>query len=160
MSDAGARDASLRPATRIPPPLIYALVLVLAWWLNRVWPWAMDFGALNPLLGWLLIGLGLFGFAWALWAIYRHKTTVNPFKAATTLVTSGPFGISRNPIYVSDWLVYAGVTLLLRSAWPLPFVPVVWALMRYAVIAHEEVHLQAKFGEAYSAYQARVRRWL
>ena len=76
------------------------------------------------------------------------------------MVTGGPFRYSRNPIYVSDWLVYIGVTLLIQTAWPLFFVPVVWALMRYAVIAHEEMHLEAKFGAEYRAYKSRVRRWI
>ena len=48
-------------------------------------------------------------------SIARHRTTVNPYKAAAVLVTTGPFRISRNPIYVSDWLVYAGVMLLLHN---------------------------------------------
>ena len=156
------RDIVLRPATRLPPPLIYALVLFSAWRLDRIWPWSLP-GATSELFGyiaWSLIGLGIVGFTWALGSIWQHRTTVNPYKGASTLVTSGPFAFSRNPIYLFDWLVYAGVTMLLRSVWPLLLAPAVWALMRYAVIAHEENHLRAKFGEVYIAYQARVRRWL
>jgi protein-S-isoprenylcysteine O-methyltransferase Ste14 len=52
------------------------------------------------------------------------------------------------------------VTLLLGTLWPLVFAPLVWAVMRFGVIAHEEAHLLAKFGDEYRAYQARVRRWL
>ncbi len=106
------------------------------------------------------IVLGLAGFAWALSAIWGNRTTVNPYKAASSLVTSGPFRYSRNPIYVSDWLIYAGVTLLMQSLWPLLLAPLVWGLMRYFVITHEETHLQAKFGDTYRAYAARVRRWI
>ncbi len=153
-------DPAARPATLLPPPLIYAVVLFAAWWLNTHWPWPLDLGRAGHVAAWVLIVLGLAGFAWALSAIWGHQTTVNPYKAASTLVTNGPFRYSRNPIYVSDWLVYAGVTLLLQTPWPLLFAPLVWALMRYGVIAHEEVHLQAKFGDAYSEYTAHVRRWL
>lgn len=149
-----------RPATFIPPPLVYAAVLLLAWYLNKHWPWPLELGEVGVYLAWLLIGLGLLGFSWALFSIWQHKTTVNPFKGASHLITTGPFAYSRNPIYVSDWLVYAGVMLLLHSVWPLVFVPVVWAIMRYGVILHEEAHLQAKFGDAYTEYRARVRRWL
>lgn len=154
------RDPVQRPATVLPPPLIYAVALTGAWWLDSRWRLFLDMGPATPYLAWALIALGLFGFAWALSAIWGNHTTVNPFKAANHLVSSGPFRYSRNPIYVSDWLIYLGVTLLMQSAWPLLFAPLVWGLMRFAVIAHEEVHLEAKFGAEYCAYQARVRRWV
>ena len=116
--------------------------------------------AVAPYLGLVLILLGLAGFAWALSAIWGNHTTVNPYKVASSLVTSGPFRYSRNPIYVSDWLVYVAVMLLMQTIWPLLLAPVVWGLMRYAVIAHEEIHLEAKFGAEYSAYKSRVQRWI
>lgn len=153
-------DPVERPRTLVPPPLVYALALGGSWWLDGRWPLVFSPGMAGAPLGWFLIGLGLAGFAWALAAIWRHRTTVNPYKAASKLVTRGPFALSRNPIYVSDWLVYLGLTLLLGSLWPLLFAPLVWAVMRYQVIAHEEAHLLARFGEEYRDYQTRVRRWL
>lgn len=120
----------------------------------------MDSGPMGSGIGWSLVGLGVVGFAWAMSAIWPQRTTVNPYKAASTLVTSGPFRFSRNPIYVSDWLVYAGVMFLLQTWWALWLAPLVWVLMRYAVIRHEEAHLQAKFGAAYATYCKSVRRWL
>lgn len=154
------RDPILRPRTLVPPPLVYAIALGAAWWLEPHWPLDFDLGQSGRLLGWGLIGAGLLGFAWALSAIWGHRTTVNPYKAASNLVTGGPFSYSRNPIYVSDWFVYLGVTLLLGTVWPLLFAPLVWMVMRHGVIAHEEAHLVAKFGDEYRAYLGRVRRWL
>lgn len=154
------RDQNQKPATLLPPPLVYAVALLGAWQLDARVPLALGFapGAAYP--GWALIVLGLMGFAWALSAIWTHRTTVNPYKAASTLVTSGPFRYSRNPIYLSDWLIYLGAMLLMQTAWPLLLAPLVWGLMRYAVIAHEEMHLEAKFGDDYRDYCARVRRWI
>jgi protein-S-isoprenylcysteine O-methyltransferase Ste14 len=154
------RDPIFRPRTLAPPPLVYAAVLYAAWWLHQRQPLHFDTGMPGSMLGWALIGLGLVGMSWALAAIWRHHTTVNPYKAATNLVTQGPFAFSRNPIYVSDWFVYLGVTLLLGTAWPLLLAPVVWAIMRFGVIRHEEAHLRAKFGDEYQTYCGRVRRWL
>ena len=154
------RDYAERPATLVPPPLIYALSFFGSWELDQRLALRLDFGAAAQYGGWALIALGLFGFGWSLATIWGQRTTVNPFKGATRLVTNGPFRYSRNPIYVSDWLVYAGSTLLLKSAWPLVFAPLVWLVMRYFVIAHEEAHLAAKFEDAYRGYQSRVRRWL
>ena len=154
------KPAILRPATILPPPLIYFANLAAAWALNRSIPLHMDSGPMGSGIGWSLVGLGVVGFAWAMSAIWPQRTTVNPYKAASTLVTSGPFRFSRNPIYVSDWLVYAGVMFLLQTWWALWLAPLVWVLMRYQVIQHEEAHLQAKFGAAYTAYCESVRRWL
>ena len=154
------RDHAARPRTLVPPPAVYALALGMAWWLEGRWSLGFFPGGVGRALGWGLIGLGLAGFAWALAAIWGHHTTVNPYKAASSLVTRGPFAHSRNPIYVSDWFVYLGVPLLLGTAWPLLLAPLVWLTMRYGVIAHEEAHLLAKFGDEYRDYLARVRRWL
>lgn len=155
------RDHTRRPATLILPPLPYALALYAGWRLNRDWlALPLDLGPINLLLGWPLIGLGLVLFAWTLLTFHHHRTTVNPYQAASHLCTGGPFAYSRNPIYLGDWLIFTGVTLLLHTAWPLAFAPLVWALLHYGVIRHEETHLEARFGDAYRTYLSRVRRWL
>ncbi|MDP2787349.1 MAG: isoprenylcysteine carboxylmethyltransferase family protein [Pseudomonadota bacterium] len=153
-------NPEIRPRTLAPPPLVYAVALYAAWWLNQRYALSFDLEPVAHIIGWALIGLGLAGFIWALAAIWGQRTTVNPYKGASNLVTHGPFARSRNPIYVSDWFIYLGVTLLLGTAWPLLFVPLVWTVMRYGVIAHEEAHLLAKFGDEYRTYCSRVKRWL
>lgn len=155
------RDETRRPRTLVLPPAPYAAALAGGWWLDRNgYPLSLDLGAAAVPLGGLLTGLGLALFVWTLWTFYRHRTTVNPYGGATTLCTGGPFHFSRNPIYVGDWLILLGVTLLLRTAWPLVFAPLVWVILRYGVIRHEEAHLEARFGDAYRAYRSRVRRWV
>jgi len=154
-------DHAHRPRTLILPPAPYAAALLGGWWLDRnvlALPW--DWGAATRPLGGLLVGIGLALFVWTLATLWRHRTTVNPYKAASTLCTNGPFRFSRNPIYVGDWFIFAGVSLLLATAWPLLFAPLIWATLRYGVIRHEEAHLLARFGDAYRDYQTRVRRWL
>jgi protein-S-isoprenylcysteine O-methyltransferase Ste14 len=155
------RDHARRPATLVLPPLPYALALYAGWRLDRDWqPLPLDLGVLNPLLGWPLIAAGLALFAWTLFTFRRHRTTVNPYQAASHLCTGGPFARTRNPIYLGDWLLFAGVVLILKTAWPLAFAPLVWAIIRYGVIRHEEAHLTARFGDAYRTYLTQVRRWL
>lgn len=150
-----------RPATLILPPAPYAAALAGGWWLDRhVQALPLGGGMAGTWAGWLLVGIGLALFAWTLATFWRHRTTVNPYKAASALCTGGPFRFSRNPIYVGDWFILAGVSLLLQTLWPLLFAPLIWALLRYGVIRHEEAHLEAKFGDAYRTYRARVRRWL
>ena len=152
---------ALRPRTLILPPAPYAAALLGGWWLDRnfhalTWDWGM---ATRP-LGWLLLSIGLGLFAWTLATFWLRRTTVNPYKAASSLCTDGPFRFSRNPIYVGDWFILIGASLLLATWWPLLFAPLIWVMLRYGVIRHEEAHLEAKFGEPYRKYTTRVRRWL
>lgn len=150
-----------RPRTLVLPPLPYALALWASWWLDRHGhPWPLDWGALNRPLGGLLITLGLALFVWTLATFWRHRTTVNPYKAANTLAMDGPFRYSRNPIYVGDWFIYLGAMLWLATGWPVVFAPLVWAIIRFGVIRHEEAHLAARFGQPYLDYMKQVRRWL
>jgi protein-S-isoprenylcysteine O-methyltransferase Ste14 len=154
-------DETQRPHTHILPPAPYAAALVGGWWLDRNWAGlGWDWHDVNVPLGWLLIGAGLVLFAWTLWTFLLHHTTVNPFRGASELCTDGPFQFSRNPIYLGDWLIFAGVSLLLHTWWPLVFAPLIWAMLRYGVIRHEEAHLEGKFGDAYRSYKTKVRRWI
>ena len=155
------KDLAKRPRTLVLPPAPYVLAVLAGWWLDRHWhPLWFDEGVVSHALGWVWVASGLALFVWTLWTFHRHRTTVNPYAGASDLCTDGPFRFSRNPIYLGDWLILSGVALILNTAWPLVFAPVIWGLLRYGVIRHEEAHLEAKFGDAYRAYKARVRRWV
>lgn len=159
--DGAIQEQARRPRTWILPPAPYAAALLLGWWLDRnVLPLRCDLGVATRPLGWLLVGVGLLLFVGTLLTFWRHRTTVNPYKAASALCTSGLFRVSRNPIYLGDWFILAGVCLLLGTWWPLLFAPLVWAALRYGVIRHEERHLEARFGDHYREYKVRVRRWI
>ena len=150
-------DKRERPATLLPPPLVYVATLWGAWELNKLLP--LHFLKFSG-IGWLLVMLGGLLLLWAAWTMFRHKTTVNPYAGVAHLVQSGPFGFSRNPIYLADSAIYFGVMLIWGNLWPLLLYPLVWAAIRYGVIKNEEAHLAAKFGDAYAQYCARVRRWI
>jgi len=155
------KDLARRPRTLILPPAPYAAALLGGWWLDRNWlGLPLNLGAAERPLGWLTVGIGLTLFVWTLWTFARHRTTVNPYAGASALCASGPFRFSRNPIYLGDWFILTGVSLLLATWWPLAFAPLIWIMIRFGVIRHEEVHLEAKFGDAYRDYKARVRRWI
>lgn len=150
-----------RPRTLILPPAPYAAAVLGGWWLDRnLHPLFWEWGGMAQLLGWLVAGFGVALLAWTLVTCWSHRTTVNPYKAATSLCTTGPFRYSRNPIYLGDWFILVGTSMILATWWPLLFTPLVWLLLHYGVIRHEEAHLAARFGDSYLAYQARVRRWL
>jgi protein-S-isoprenylcysteine O-methyltransferase Ste14 len=90
----------------------------------------------------------------------RARTSIVPMKPTTTLVTSGPYRFSRNPMYVGMACLYVALGLSLGVIWALALLPVVLLTVDRLVIAREEHYLKAKFGEAYREYKRGVRRWL
>ena len=154
-------DHARRPRTLMLPPAPYAAAMLGGWWLDRhVQALPLELGTANRPLSLVLLTLGLGLMAWTFLTFLKHRTTVNPYRGANTLCTGGPFGFSRNPIYLGDWLILAGAALWMTSLWPLIFAPLIWLILRYGVIRHEEAHLEARFGAEYREYRQRVRRWI
>jgi protein-S-isoprenylcysteine O-methyltransferase Ste14 len=111
-------------------------------------------------VGWLLV-LAFAGWnGWALVSMARHRTALLPGGATTTVIATGPFALSRNPLYVGLLAGSAGVALLAGSLWALVALPLEWALLRWGAVLPEEHYLEGKFGSAYTDYTGRVRRWL
>ncbi len=147
---------------KIPPPIVAALTAAAMWLLSSVTP---SLKMPSPLrLGATLI-LAIAGVSTALAgfiAFYRAKTTVNPMnpEKSTSLVTSGIYKITRNPMYVGLVLVLVAWAVQLSAPWtlggPLAFV---FYIARFQVAPEERI-LLAMFGAEYSAYKNRVRRWL
>lgn len=101
------------------------------------------------------IGLGVWGSA----TMRRAGTNVRPDRPAIALVTGGPFRFSRNPLYLSLTTLYLGITLYFDALWLLIMLVPVLAFVHWRIVLREERYLEARFGDAYRAYKARVRRW-
>ena len=139
------------------PPIWLVGFLLIASGLPRggvIIPW-------QSLAGRGLIFVGLVLMALAVVQMLRHKTTVIPHRQPDAMVTTGVFGLTRNPIYLGDACVLAGVLLYWQTyliGWLL--VPAFIWVITIRFIKPEEVRLQEKFGAAFDAYTKRVRRWL
>lgn len=127
--------------------------------LGRVQPWHLPTSVASALVGVLLLVAGIAVMGWAGAVMWRHRTTVIPWRHVEHLMTGGPFRVMRNPIYVGDVLVYLGGTLVAGSWWPFLLMPLPLFVMNRYVIAREEAYLLERFGEPYAAYCRRVRRW-
>ena len=90
----------------------------------------------------------------------RAGTNVNPSLPATTLVISGPFRFSRNPMYLARTLLYLGLGFMANALSVLLTLLPLLVVIRYGVIEREEGYLEAKFGDAYRQYRTTVRRWV
>jgi protein-S-isoprenylcysteine O-methyltransferase Ste14 len=90
----------------------------------------------------------------------RVRTEIHPFGRPSALVTSGPFRVSRNPMYLGMVAALGGVALLLGSVAALLVPPLFALLLTVRFIAREERNLAERFGPDYDAYARRVRRWL
>jgi protein-S-isoprenylcysteine O-methyltransferase Ste14 len=97
---------------------------------------------------------------WALWVMGNHRTAILPGGATVVILQSGPFRLSRNPLYVGLIALDVALALLADSFWALVFVPIGVAALIWGAIRPEERYLSGKFGAEYEAYRARVRRWL
>jgi len=92
----------------------------------------------------------------------RARTTVNPMKpeSSSSLVTSGIYRLTRNPMYLGFLLVLLGWAVFLSSILAFLFLPAFIVYMNHFQIEPEERALATLFGEAFAAYKARARRWL
>jgi protein-S-isoprenylcysteine O-methyltransferase Ste14 len=97
---------------------------------------------------------------WAMLRFQRAGTSMVPMRPTTALVTSGPYQVSRNPMYLGMAVLYVALALSLGVIWSLAFLPLVVFIVDRQVIAREELYLETKFGEDYREYKRRVRRWL
>ncbi|HEV8646728.1 MAG TPA: isoprenylcysteine carboxylmethyltransferase family protein [Burkholderiales bacterium] len=147
---------------KIPPPAVAVLLAGAMWGISLVAP-LLEVSAFIRVAAAATIALIGGGFSLAgVISFRRARTTVNPMKPETTssLVCSGIYRLTRNPMYVGLLFVLVAWAVFLSSAWallgPLAFV----LYINRFQIAPEERVLSAMFGTRYSAYKSRVRRWL
>jgi protein-S-isoprenylcysteine O-methyltransferase Ste14 len=154
----GMADA---PSYRIWPPVALGVPLVAGFVLTASVgdPVALPPAASRVVALVLIVVFALWN-GWALWLMGRHRTALLPGGSTTTILDRGPFRVSRNPLYLGLIALTAGLALLWPSFWGLVLIPVGIAALWWGAIAPEERYLAEEFGDEYTAYRARVRRWL
>jgi protein-S-isoprenylcysteine O-methyltransferase Ste14 len=145
------------------PPLLFLAALLLGLASDRLLPWPFSVpgaalvywmsGGAMILVGVALAAAGIRNFS-------RAGTPVPTNQPTRALVTTGIHGWTRNPIYLGMFLIYGGIAIAARSPWTLVLILPLAITVRYGVVAREERYLESKFGAAYRAYKASVRRWL
>lgn len=145
------------PGINVPPPVIYVSAFLIGIGLNILWLtspmptfWAFTIGTALFIASILMMPPVLARFC-------RAGTPFDVRKAASALITDGPYRFSRNPSYVSLTMLYMGLGAALNNAWILLLAVPILFIMNLWVIRREERHLEEQFGECYLEYKSTVR---
>jgi protein-S-isoprenylcysteine O-methyltransferase Ste14 len=142
------------------PPALYIGTLLIGLLLHLLWPWHISVGSWVRICGAVIALTSGVLAQWGARTMRRAGTNVLPNKPSLAIVTDGPFRFTRNPLYLTNAMFYVGLTFIFNTVWPLLLLVPMLLVVDRGIIRREERYLEAKFGDAYLAYKARVRRWL
>ena len=148
------------PGVLVFPPLLFAIGVACGVIAHLVCPYRLAFG---PWIRGLGGALGLVAVVFAIWGERTMKaagTNVLPNLPAIVIVSNGPFMFTRNPLYLAVLSLFAGTGIALASPAFLAVLVPMSIVLHVGVVRREERYLEAKFGDVYRAYKARVRRWI
>jgi len=147
---------------KIPPAMLVLLFAVVMWFVSSMSSWVV---IQIPGKEWVAGALWLMGFALIIVAAVEFisaKTTVNPLTPglATSIITTGVYRLSRNPMYVGFLLMLAAWGVFLANVLSVLLLPLFVVYLNRFQIIPEENALLAKFGDDYARYLKSVRRWV
>jgi protein-S-isoprenylcysteine O-methyltransferase Ste14 len=146
---------------KLPPPIWALAYMLIAAGASYLAGWPLVPGLPLVWLAVVLIVLGI-SLAVAAFILFRREgTELNPTSTTNRkLVTSGPFRLTRNPMYLSLVIVALGVAFWV-GAWPMFVAPIaIFATANWVHVPFEEKKMRRQFGEAFDAYARKVRRWI
>jgi protein-S-isoprenylcysteine O-methyltransferase Ste14 len=145
----------------IRPPILWALAVLAGLLLHWVVP--LPFLPASVPVRWLGGPVFVSGLALAIWAIVtmtRAGSNVPTNMPTTAIVHTGPYRLTRNPIYLGMFIGLVGLAIAFDSLWLLGMLVPFALIIRQGVVLREEAYLDRKFGHTYVQYRRRVRRWL
>jgi protein-S-isoprenylcysteine O-methyltransferase Ste14 len=145
------------------PPVVWVLGCAMCMWACKVWLPDFDFDLRQAqALGGLVASMGLSISVSGVLTFRKARTTVNPMHPgrANSLVRSGPYRFTRNPMYLGMFFVLSGWFLFLHNLAALVFLGVYVAVITEFQIRPEERFMAELFGEQYEEYKREVPRWL
>jgi protein-S-isoprenylcysteine O-methyltransferase Ste14 len=152
--------ADVANAGRIRPPIVYLGSIGLGLLMHLFWPAELLPATVGVPIGATVVLVAGTLFVSAVRTFRRAGTPVPGSLPTTTIVRSGPYGFSRNPIYLAFTLLQVGIAAWVNSLGVLLMLVPALVLMGLVVIPREERYLAARFPSEYLAYKREVRRWL
>jgi protein-S-isoprenylcysteine O-methyltransferase Ste14 len=148
------------PPIPLPPPILMLVLLLLATLLTAVAPIGSVPVPFQGPIAVLLILAGLGSAAAGFFTFKSRGAPVRPGSAPTQLVLSGPYRVTRNPMYLGLLLISIGCFFAVQSLWfVVPPILFFWVI-NFRLIPFEEQLMKEHFGAEYDTYRQRVRRWL
>lgn len=146
---------------RVPPPVWALLYLGAAFAVDALVPDLRLNALRHPVIGGIMAGISLVLAVSAAFTFKRAGTQISPSAPVNAkLIQHGPYGLTRNPMYLSLVLLTTGIALRLGAP-ALFLVPVIVYLTNdRVVIPYEEHKMEAQYGDTYRSYMNRVRRWI
>jgi protein-S-isoprenylcysteine O-methyltransferase Ste14 len=142
------------------PPLIFLACAVGSTLAHFLYPVSVMRYSISLLVG-VVLAVGSVSLAiWAVRVMKAAGTNVRPDLPALTIVRSGPYKFTRNPMYLSLCLLQLAIGFLLDGWTPILFAVLLWMILNFGVVLREESYLERKFGEQYLSLKRQVRRWI
>jgi protein-S-isoprenylcysteine O-methyltransferase Ste14 len=147
---------------RIPPPVVFVVSTLLGVLIERfVVPARLPLDEWERIGGSIVLVVLATALMGAAFGPFRKTgQDPRPWRSTPSLVATGVYRFTRNPMYVSMALIQVSLAVAFRNGWILVTLPVSMIGVYLAAIRHEEAYLDRKFGEAYRSYRRSVRRWL
>jgi len=155
-----ARTAAAANLGIVRPPLVYLSSVLTGIVVHIAWPLPFLPPALALPGGSSLVVLAITLFSCSARELWAAGTPVPGSKPTTVVVRTGPYRLSRNPIYLAFSMLHLGMAIWVNSVWLVATLMVTVAVMAIVVIPREERYLEGRFGTEYLDYKASVRRWL
>ena len=145
---------------KIMPPTYFIVLLFSSIGLHFLFPVMRLISLPYNYLGILIIIFGIILNLWTDSLFKKRQTTVKPHEMPNFFISSGPFRISRHPMYLGMILILLGVAAFLGSLISFVFPIIFVMIMEKLFIPMEEKNLEKEFGDKYIAYKKRVRKWI
>lgn len=150
------------PGVYIPPPLFYAVIFLVAFFIQKIVVIndSLFHSNIAKIVGVSLFVIALLFLVTSLRTFFKSKNTLMLIRPASSLQITGIYHISRNPMYVGLAIVYLGIACFIGNWWHLILFPLLLLFVQAFIIHREEKYLFRRFGQEYLDYKAKVRRWL
>lgn len=149
-----------RPNSIPWPPLLLVGGIAAGAMLGALFPLAVEIPLPLQVAGFAFLVIGIAFDLSAVVTMWRARTNILPHRAAGLLITSGPFRLSRNPIYLGNTITLAAMGVSFANLWYAAIAAIMAILLNWLAIRREEAHLALRFGQAWQDYTARTPRWI
>ena len=144
----------------VRPPLIYLISILSGTLIQLAVPLRLLPVTIALPLGATLVAVAIGLFSYSVARFRAAGTPLPARKPTTAIVRTGPYRVSRNPIYLAFFSLHLGLAICVNSLWPVATLIATVAIIAVVVVPREERYLTGRFGTEYLEYRASVRRWL